>query len=148
MISMLNINLFDLSLPNKLEVTRNSVILKLFQLHSTEHPVIIVSSIDCDDQSAGFSSRNCFTALFCGQYLSSNWSLPVLTVSDSVPCCQIPGGPPSQSGSQCGCCGESSSTTPSPLRIQKAPPVRSWCWSGPSLPSSSWHPTRPTWQPS
>lgn len=29
MISVLNMNLFDFSLPNKLEVTRNSVILKL-----------------------------------------------------------------------------------------------------------------------
>lgn len=82
-------------------------------------------------------------------------ALPLYSVVDTchrtaspVPCCQIPGGPPSQSGSQCGCCGESSSTTPSPSRIQKAPPVRSWCWCGPSSRSSSWHPTRPTWQPS
>lgn len=70
--------------------------------------------------------------------------------TDSLLCLfpQLPVAPRSPSGSQCGSSGASSLTTRSPLKTLKEQQVRSWSWSGPSLPSSSWLPTPPTWLPS
>ncbi len=48
---------------------------------------------------------------------------------------------------QYGCCGVWCSTTLCQCRTQRAPPVNSSCQCGPSLPSSSWLLTLPTWLP-
>lgn len=55
---------------------------------------------------------------------------------------------PSPLGNPSGCSGPWCSITQCPWRTPGGPPAKSWCWCGPSSPSSSSPATQPTWPPS